>query len=248
LPESERYDPPRPTGADRAHQVVKAALSAAPYVGGPAAELFAALIGPPLVRRQQAWMERIAAALQRLHDQGRIDLVNLAENDEFITILLKSSQVALREHRMDKVRMLRAAVMHTAEGVSIHTDQQLTFVRYIDELTAMHLGLLVWVARDEMSLGELKSFQELYDAALVSGRFEVGPDEFYYCFSDLERRGLLRLSEELAGFSDVYGVQTIITTNIREGPMLRVTDLGAAFLDYVSAADSLQVDSMETGT
>ena len=40
--------PPEPTAGDTAHLITKAGLSAIPILGGPAAELFSALVVPPL--------------------------------------------------------------------------------------------------------------------------------------------------------------------------------------------------------
>jgi hypothetical protein len=49
----QKYQPPKATGGDAAHMAVKAALSVIPALGGPAAELFAYLLAPPLERRRQ---------------------------------------------------------------------------------------------------------------------------------------------------------------------------------------------------
>lgn len=243
--EDERYEVPSRTVGDHAHQLIKAALSATPYVGGPAAEFFAAMVAPPLVRRQQDWMDRIASALQRLEDEGRVDLRALVEDEGFITVLLQASQAALRTHREHKLRMLQEAVAHAAEGGTISTDQELMFVRYVDELTPTHLALVVWVYQNREDVANQKSFDELYRAAVQNGSVRVDRDGFYSCFMDLETRGLLRMSDELAGFSDVYGVRTLHTSEIQEGPMLRVTTWGEAFLNFVSAEEALKQDSVD---
>jgi hypothetical protein len=44
---NESFALPQPSGWDHAHVAVKAAISAIPIAGSPAAELFAAIIAPP---------------------------------------------------------------------------------------------------------------------------------------------------------------------------------------------------------
>ncbi len=55
---------------DVAHTMVKAGLSAIPAVGGPVAEIFAAVIAPPLVKRRDEWIEAIAKHLKEL--EGKV--------------------------------------------------------------------------------------------------------------------------------------------------------------------------------
>jgi hypothetical protein len=54
---------------DVAHTIVKAGLSAIPVIGGPAADLFSALIIPPLTKRRDEWIQSIVAGLQNLEEK-----------------------------------------------------------------------------------------------------------------------------------------------------------------------------------
>jgi hypothetical protein len=51
---------PEETGADLAHTLAKVALGYIPVVGPAVAEFFGVLVLPPIARRQQQWMERVA--------------------------------------------------------------------------------------------------------------------------------------------------------------------------------------------
>lgn len=57
---NKKFQPPKKSAGDIAHTSAKAALSALPYVGGPAVELFQLVLQPPLEKRRAEWMERIA--------------------------------------------------------------------------------------------------------------------------------------------------------------------------------------------
>jgi hypothetical protein len=59
----EKYAVPVQSKGDVAHAVVKTVLSAVPYAGGPAAELFALVIAPSLEKRRARWMEEVAEGL-----------------------------------------------------------------------------------------------------------------------------------------------------------------------------------------
>jgi len=50
----------KPELADHAHMLIKAAISAIPVYGGPAAEIFSAIITPPLSKRRDKWIVEIA--------------------------------------------------------------------------------------------------------------------------------------------------------------------------------------------
>src|SRR4051794_38840164 len=87
----------QPTAGDHVHLAVKAALSALPIVGGPAAELFAGIIAPPLARRRDEWLQSIATGLEALKDRvATFDAESLAHNDAFVSVALQASRTALQ--------------------------------------------------------------------------------------------------------------------------------------------------------
>jgi len=62
-------DQPKRSASDFAHGVVKAAISGIPTVGGPAAELLGMIFGPPLERRREDWLNRLADAEGEIQDK-----------------------------------------------------------------------------------------------------------------------------------------------------------------------------------
>jgi len=164
-------DVPKASKGDAAHLAVKATLSAVPIVGGPAAELFAALIQPPLEKRRQEWMAAIGEALADLQSQGRADLPTLGENEEFVdTVLQASPGDALRQ----------------------------IFLRYVDELTEWHLRILklfndpqAWFQAHstsglDLSMGALAHVIEQAFPPLRNAR-----SIYDQVWEDLQQRGLL---------------------------------------------------------
>jgi hypothetical protein len=136
------HDPPKPTGKDTAHTLVRAGISGIPIIGGPAVELFQMLVMPPLETRRQAWMESIGSGLERLEEKQKTVIDDLKSNDVFIDTVLQASQVALRSSHNEKKESLRNAVLNAALPHPPNESRQQMFIHWIDSYTVWHLRLL----------------------------------------------------------------------------------------------------------
>src|SRR2546428_6257956 len=117
IPSNAQLIRPAHQGGDVAHAAVKAALSAIPGVGGPAAELFQLIIQLPIEKRRDAFLASLAERLFRLEAQG-LKVSALKDRPEFVTAFLQATQVALRTHEAEKLEALRNAVENVARGQS----------------------------------------------------------------------------------------------------------------------------------
>ena len=83
---------PKPTATDAAHAVVRAGLGAVPFAGAgaAAAELFSAIVSPPIERRRTEWMERVGIALKELEERAGVNLEALQGNEVFIDAVIAS--------------------------------------------------------------------------------------------------------------------------------------------------------------
>ena len=134
---------PEPGASDAAHSAVKAGLSAIPFVGGPAAELFSAIITPPLSKRRDEWIESIVERLQKLEEKiDGFDIKKLSGNEMFITTVMHASQAAIRNHQQEKLEALRNAVLNAALPNAPEEDLQLMFLDFVDRLTSWHIRIL----------------------------------------------------------------------------------------------------------
>ena len=109
---------PKETGGDIAHRFARMGLGVVPIVGGPAVELFQWLMQPPLDRRREEWMEQVGNLLKKLAEQD-IDIEALRENEQFVTVVMHASQIAVRNHQEFKKEALRHAIQNIAEGQSL---------------------------------------------------------------------------------------------------------------------------------
>lgn len=133
---------PSQTTGDTVQAIVRAGMSIVP-AGGAVAELIGLVIQPALSRRRDEWFNGVATDLQTVMDRPEAPTVEeLSKNEVFVTTLLNASAAALRTHQKEKLDALRAAVINSALPMAPDEHTQLTFIRLVDELTALHLRIL----------------------------------------------------------------------------------------------------------
>jgi hypothetical protein len=141
--DSHKTDIPQPTGGDHAHVLIKAALSAIPVLGSPAAELFAAIIVPPLARRRDAWLQSLADGLAAVREEvAGFQPESLTGNEAFISATMQASRAALQTHHAEKLDALRNALLNIAIGRAPDEDQQAIFLEYVETLSTWHIRIL----------------------------------------------------------------------------------------------------------
>jgi hypothetical protein len=138
-------EPPQKSGGDVVYALVKAAASALPAVGGPAAELFNLIVAPPLEGRRERWFHEIATAVDEIRARvAELTPEKLSENETFVTTLLHATQIASRNHQEEKIRALHNAIVNSALPGAPNETLQAMFLRYVDELTPWHLRILAF--------------------------------------------------------------------------------------------------------
>ncbi|SUS04368.1 conserved hypothetical protein [uncultured Defluviicoccus sp.] len=136
--------PPQSKSAgDIAREVGRAIISVVPAAGGPLQVAFENIFASPIEKRKQAWLERLAEAFTELQERvAELTPEALAANEAFVTVTMHASQIAIRNHRKEKIDALRNAVFNAALLNSQHDDEQMIFLRLIDQLTPLHLAVL----------------------------------------------------------------------------------------------------------
>ena len=151
----EEITPPNKTIGDWLHTLTKAAVSVVPWVGGPAAEIFAAIVMPPRSKRMNDWMESVVRKLENC------TMDSLQNNPAFVSAVLHGTQIAIRSHQKEKLDALRNAVLNVASGNAPDDDLQLVFLNMIDLFTPTHLQLLrVFQDRSSVSSGVIDNFRQ----------------------------------------------------------------------------------------
>jgi hypothetical protein len=141
-------EPPEPAVADRVHALARAAVSAAPMIGGPVAELFGAIVPTSLDRRRQRWFELVARKLQRLEDRGVL-IDDLAHDEGFITIVIEATKAALGTHIEEKLELLANCVESAALPEQRDDFMAMRLLLYVEELSPEHFVVLTYAADPE---------------------------------------------------------------------------------------------------
>ena len=214
---------------DAAYEVGRTIVAAVSAADGPLHVLCENAFQVPLDKRRQAWIQELACVVEEL--QEKVDGLrpeSLAQDEAFVTVALQASQVAMCNHRPEKLRALRNAVLNSALPSAPSEDVQMVFLRLVDELTPLHLRLLAFLD----SPGELMQCNEVVVEVSESlcGVIEVcfpelaGQRNLYFqLVKDLQNRGLVAAGSYL---------QTGMSGQGLRAP--RTSDLGRRFLKYTS--------------
>lgn len=221
--------PPDKTPGDAAAAVTRAGLSAIPLIGGPAVELFNALVTPPLERRREEWMRTVGEDLARLEADRGIRIEELRANPVFVDTLLQASHSAVRTHHAEKHEALRAAVLNAALPEAPEEALQQMFVAWIGDLTAWHLRILRffhdppgWMAQNGRGL---PSGGSSLDGMLLAAYPDLQGKRLLYdqIWTELWQRGL----------ANTDTLHTMMSSN---GTLARrSSDLGGQFLAFITA-------------
>jgi len=219
--------PDKKSKGDYAVVALRAAVSLVPKYGGPALELIG-LINTPLEKRKVDWFNDLADRLKKLEDEG-FSFLNLEENDEFITIVVHATQVAIRNHEEAKLEALKNAVINTAKGINVQANLHIMFLSYIDLMSPLHLLVL-------------KYFQDPQGACLTrkvdSNKYMMGGAATLLedCFPEL--RGQRELYDTIYGDLAVKGLvaqgglhATVSAYGMKEK---RTTAMGENFIRFIS--------------
>lgn len=222
---------PKLNKSDIAHKIVKAGLSAIPLAGGPAAELFNAIISPPLAKRRDKWIESIAEGLKELEEKiDGFKIESLQNNEMFITTVMHATQVAIRNHQKEKLEALRNAVLNSTSPNAPEEDLQLMFLNWVDELTPWYLRILKFFENPiEWGKGHGITYPDLEFGspahALTHAFPELrGQDNFYaQIIKDLYSRGLM-------------SIESLSVTMTKQGIFAsRVTEIGKQFIQFITS-------------
>jgi hypothetical protein len=195
--QTDRIDPIVESSADKAHRVARGIIGALPMFSGTALELFNSVVEVPLEKRKREWMLQVTDVLNELQDKFNFDIDSLASNEEFISLLLRSSQVAIKNHQKEKIKALKAALLNTAININISEDEKAIFINLLDEFTVSHLEILKMVSKGYCwspievtpNHGVWAEFSKIL--TMEFDEFEDKVELAYQIVSDLESKKLL---------------------------------------------------------
>jgi hypothetical protein len=229
--------PPEATSEDTLHALIKGAL-ALPPAGTLWADLFGLLVRTPFQRRLENWMSVVEMRLRHLAARDRELFDRLFGDEEFASVLLSATQAAARTHQQEKIELLAAAVSQSAAGTDLSTDLQMLFIRFVDDLTPVHVRLLKYLEEHSSDVENVASYADLLEMFAAATTIAPSRAEFRLLCNDLGSRVLVRFSEVIDDFDGIATSDAILMESSGHGTRVLVTDLGERFLAFVSQASS----------
>jgi hypothetical protein len=207
-------------------------ISAVPAAGGPLQVVFENIFASPIEKRKHAWLEQLAEVMTEVQERvAELTPEKLVENEAFVTVTLHASQVAIRNHQNAKLEALRNAVLNSALPNSLQEDEQMIFLRLIDQLTPWHLSILAlldnplqWMERNKVQnpgrgMGGVSAVIEHCLPDLRGQR-----DTYDQLIRDLQAEGLMG-----------QGQFTHLTMTGNAMIQSRTTDRGKRFIKFITA-------------
>lgn len=128
---------------DYALSVGKAMIGSVPIVGSAASELLSLVISKPISKRRDEWMIKLYEELKTLEEVvNGFRVENLKYNEQFVTVVLNATQLAVRNHSEEKLLALKNACINTALKINTNEDKQLIFLKYVEELIPLDIKIL----------------------------------------------------------------------------------------------------------
>lgn len=130
------FEHPKEEKFDKFISLIRAISTEIPG-GNTLTELAFKFIKTPYQHRQDQWMEKVAETLKELTESERFRLEDLQANGIFIDIVLKTTQVALRNHHEMKRNALKKIIRNAAQPDPDEVFLQ-TAINFIDTSIPWH--------------------------------------------------------------------------------------------------------------
>ena len=127
---------------DYTFSVAKAGISLVPIVGSFFNEIMSQAGQSLVFRRLKKYLSGIDDRLSNLEKESRLQKPQLINNDDFIDIAIRSSQIAITTSKKEKLEALQNIVINTALQTNIDSDSKFMYLNFIDELTPIQIKLI----------------------------------------------------------------------------------------------------------
>ncbi len=219
---------PKETVGDKTYSIVKGAIGSLPGFGSIAAETFGLILAQPITKRREKWMLTVVEELKKLERSiETFKIENLKDDDEFVTFLIETSQLAFKTHQEKKLEYLRNSISNYF-SVQIDFDKKHSFIRLIDDLTPTHINILQFILYNENHIIEhVNDFSALLS---LYHEKESTVDKFHFrkFVRDLHNVSLIRISGDFGDFIGGGGFATD-----ESAPSIKMLDFGKEFLEFV---------------
>jgi hypothetical protein len=214
---------------DHVYSFLKELIDSSPGTGGILGVLTGFILPQRVNKNRVDWLKTVAKGIFELQQSSGLQIESLNDNPNFILVLMQASKIAQRINQEERLTVLRNAVLNTAKGIDIDGKVQLMLINRIDEFTALHLKLLVYLHNPERWFKEREIDFKFSTGSILTG-IELGipdlkeePELIIGLASDLFNKRLI----------DTKGAKFKTTMTKSEILAKRTSKLGECFLRYM---------------
>lgn len=163
-------------------------------------------------QRRAEWEQRVKNAVERLQSKAQ----GAVNSEEFFSLFVRASEQARRTHQQQKLDALEAALSNAASDLPY--DLKDLFLRYLDDLTILHLKLFKIVS--------VSHFQATSD--------RTWGKELLYSFARHDLKGQISLANAL--LNELDGVKKLVVYSNPGGvpqQYIELTELGVQFYHFL---------------
>lgn len=215
---------------DYALSAGKAIMGSVPIVGAAATELLSLVISEPISERRDKWMIKLYEELKVLEQvvEG-FKIENLKNNEQFVTIVLNATQLAIRNHSEEKLLALKNACINTALEVNTDEDKQLIFLKYVEELIPLDIKLLYHFMNPK---------ERCIEKCVNTSRYYMGSplNPFYDCNKDIniDRDLVLMRMDNLISKNLLIDFDYNVSCSSDGMLCQRLSKIGKEFMEYIT--------------
>lgn len=183
-------------------------------------------------KKIEEWCENVYHAIIELNEK-KLTKEDLAENEEFISLLKECIIIASKTHQIEKHELLKRVVLNHFES-PVPFDAKLLFARLLDSLTLSHLTLFRLIDRYFNEIKEIKDFSKIEKIFESDPLSNAIPDNSYrMLLHDLENMNLIATGDI------VFEVRVRQAFGLSAGgenpklPYITVTKFGKDFIEYL---------------
>lgn len=222
---------PKKNKFDTVHEVTKIIAESIPVLS--ALSKLKTLYSPiGLEKRNIVFWDHVGKTLEALPETVVKIIIEYSESEEGQTLLLKTMRAVYLTHKLEKYSMLRNVLLNTALDDAVSFDYKEICIELISELEPADVLLLKEFNQNLSDFAELDSYEKIFKLCVSHGlRFDK--DSFYLSLMKLKNKSLIRLSEGIDGFNDVYESVNLVGENDNKMPRLKITSLASKFIEYL---------------
>lgn len=234
---NEKLDVPHKETKDHLYWFAKQVINIIPC-GSILSEILSEYLPSSFERRKEKWFREVANRLDELIEKDNNFIDSLKNNEEFISLLLETTQKALRTHLDEKIN-LYARILKNSILIDVSYYLKSIFIRYIEELHPVQILFMDYIYSNKDKLFQLDSFSDYYYLFEKENKvIDLTIDNMWFFLMDLEKRGLIYVSDNLNP-PELKVAKTFESYNVKcenpilDQPYISINELGIKFLQMI---------------